>query len=620
MNKTLKAALLATTMTVSAGAAMATTVGHAYQANITGPLTYMYNQDNTTDYRMQQTGDTYKLWRVQGGGYVDAVRTSAGLTGKSQALDYFAIYLNEGDVLIESLTNNYYRLDSKAHGLNRYTLSGDLRAPVAEADITSGTITGTTHTYVITAGAADPYRDGDRLWNLDDIRTAEKEPVNSYRQSIDKVLAHWDEAYLTAENPIVLFDGVYYQRTGFDEFTSATELTAPAPVVTTLPYTITRTSPDGNHTCSESFTIHLEDGTQTAESIAAQNAKGQELQECANAKQAAVTPVFGAWTYTDGITEAEWDSGTFAGDDDSVETMDVMRTRTCDPCGSLPLAEQIETEEKTLRNTNYVEVTNDDVTVYGDWKAVTVDQETVTVTVKGKPYNQTVDIQQQERTVTVYTVTYRNGVESSRTVKERSKETRQMDNDLSAVEAQLMAKALQELRVAQAALERGIINDLNGIEMVGETPSGLKIFLMLDAGGVGVAKDYRIGEHLVVTPRGDIFGLGKDYTGVALSAEAKYELDQVRRGFSVGLDTGKHFRAIGDVDGFKSVRAEGRSSDAAAFVEYNEQIGENGKASMRLDHNGNTQFGYEHKYNDSTDVSITVDNEERIQAGVKVRF
>ena len=129
-------------------------------------------------------------------------------------------------------------------------------------------------------------------------------------------------------------------------------------------------------------------------------------------------------------------------------------------------------------------------------------------------------------------------------------------------------------------LEGKVESDLEGLELVGVAKDGTRIYLLVNAGGVAISKDFKVGEYLVISPKGGLIGIGKNYHGVIAEADIGASFGN----FKVGLNTGTHYKVNGDV-------TTDNKTDGNAFVEYKKD----GKF-IRIDTNGKLTAGVQFKF------------------------
>ena len=116
--------------------------------------------------------------------------------------------------------------------------------------------------------------------------------------------------------------------------------------------------------------------------------------------------------------------------------------------------------------------------------------------------------------------------------------------------------------------------------------AGLTFHVRPDAGHLGASKKFSVndsnGNKVFATPRFDYLGLFKDGFGHSVQADLGVELALPMVDFSVGVNTGEHFKFKKD-----NVTVTGQS-DLNGFIEAKSNNG----LTARLDTNGKTTVGF----------------------------
>ena len=207
----------------------------------------------------------------------------------------------------------------------------------------------------------------------------------------------------------------------------------------------------------------------------------------------------------------------------------------------------------------------------GNWTVSETRTETVSVTVKGRTLSQDAVFTTKTRDIT-------NGygdVVDTETKKIAS-------GDVDQIRAQLIAKLNAELRQAARTLESRIENGLKSIELTSDFGGEFTTHLQINNGGVAFSKKFTIKDNYIVEPKVGFFGIGKNYKGVSASADVAAKFN---KHLSAGVNTGTHFTAKGDINGFEAVKVKGQT-DLSAFVQYNRDI-----FSARIDTTGKITAG-----------------------------
>ena len=190
-------------------------------------------------------------------------------------------------------------------------------------------------------------------------------------------------------------------------------------------------------------------------------------------------------------------------------------------------------------------------------------------------------------------------------------------SDVADAQSQLDADLRAELLQAERKLENTIYKDVvEGNQITGTFDSSIGEFdvkLNVDSGGVAISKqlDFDINGEISsrVKPEIGFFGLGKDYRGVQGSLDAK--LSMIKKGLLIetGVNTGTHYAASGDQDGFKNIKVSDKEN-AYGYVGLTLN-----EFSVSVDTEDRVKTGY-----DNGKHSVTFDSDGRVEAGIKFKF
>ena len=218
-------------------------------------------------------------------------------------------------------------------------------------------------------------------------------------------------------------------------------------------------------------------------------------------------------------------------------------------------------------------------------------------------------------------------------------------SDTAEARKELMEILMRQLVAAKRALTNDVKNDLNGLQMVGEFGE-YRVYLLLSAGGVGVERDIDVSKYtqdalnkfrefvkdkldkdvgdiasdVIFTPRGDIYGLGKDYKGIAYGAKLTVGLKAIRDGLRAGIDFGHHFSASGDKDGFSGIAVKGKAREAGLIAQYthNRQV-LGGDLTVNAGTSGVIGVDFT-KQVENRNLKLAADSNGTLSAGVTISF